>query len=152
MKLIKILKNNLIEIKCLSLKNLCMMGSLHHHNKSISFYSQKNVDTIKTKLNHNVSKRRRINGEKPSVEFNLSPMPPSKPNNNTTKQIKSILKIKCQSQSRNTSMTTTTTTSTTKCLKKEALRFTKREITTKTRRKSASIIIVSLVLFVRLFA
>jgi hypothetical protein len=144
MKLVKILKNNLIEIKCLSLKNLFMMGSLHHHNKSISFYSQTNVDKNKIK-NHNVSKRRKICGEKPSVEFNLNPMPPSKPNNNTTKQIKSILKIKCQSQSRNTSMNTTTTT--TKFLKREALRFTKREITTKTRRKSASIIIVSLLLF-----
>jgi len=139
MKLIKIFKSNFIEIKCLTLKNLCMMSSLHHHNKSISFYSQKYVDKSSI-TNHLDSrdclKRRKISGEKPCVEFNLSPMPPSKSNNNINKQVKSILKRKDQSQPRNTT--------TTKHLKTEAIRFTKRENTTKARRKSASIIIVSL--------
>jgi hypothetical protein len=141
MKLIKILKNNLIEIKCLTLKNLCMMGSLHHHhNKSISFYSQQYVDKTLNTTNQlesqNGAKLCKLAGGKPSVKFNMSPMSPSKPTKNVNKQIKSILKRKSERHPRNTNNTT-------EYLKTGTIRFAKREYTTKSRRKSASIVIVS---------
>jgi len=140
MKLIKILKNNLIEIKSLTLKNLCMMGSMHH-NKSISFYSQQYVDKTLNTTNHldsqNGAKRCKLVSVKPSVKFNMSPMSPSKPAKNGNKQIKSILKRKSERHPRNNNNNTT------KYLKTETIRFSKREYTSKSRRKSASIVIVS---------
>ena len=138
MKLIQIFKNNLVEINCLTFQalNMCLMGATGHkqHNKSISFYAKNEPE--ETRGPKFSSKRRKLdNGVsgKRSVTFNLCPQPATVTSSKA--KVKSILKTE-------THRTTHTHTNTaTNSSKGQAKLFARR--VTNTKRKSASIIIVS---------
>ena len=138
MKLINLFKHNFIQITCPSFQGM-NLGAIQH-DQSISFYSKADISLskgVKRKLVEDESSNKR------TVRFNLNAVPSqTRLANSKSQTIKPILSKKSKYTNANAVPVSKNNSTRAKNNPNKSKLFTKR--TTRTDRKSASIIIVSL--------
>jgi hypothetical protein len=142
MKLINLFKHNFIQITCPSFQGM-NLGAIQH-DQSISFYTKADTSFSKGVKRKLVEDE---NSNKRTVRFNLNAVPSQRRlANNKSQTIKPILSKKSKYTNANAVLVSKNNSTRAKNNPNKSKLFTKR--TTRSDRKSASIIIVSLYFFI----